>query len=448
MRIVVVGATGNIGTATVRALAQDPQVTSIVGIARRLPAPPLASAPPPASSTSSTDELGGRVEWQAVDIEHDPLDVVAGADAVINLAWKLQPPHRVPEMDATNIIGARRLLAAVALHGVPALVCASSVGAYAPGPKFRHADGTWHVVDETWPATGVASSTYSTQKAAVEDMLDQFEQAHPATRVVRLRTSLVFQRDAASEIHRLFLGRLAPWHLPRFLRWIPAPERLVFQVTHADDIGAAYRLAATQDVCGPFNIAAEPVVTPQLIAEVVDGRTIRIPAAVLRWAAQATFRLRLQPTEGGWIDMAVGAPLMATTRARDVLGWTATISAATCIRELVDGIGRGAGTATAPLAPRTGPADVEEHAHDERSRWSTPRPRRGGNPMSGERATSEPSSMAAADVANGEQPQPRAEPPRTEHPTPPSPTGDDPDAPGLYVLDPERGDPVEPNEPA
>src|SRR5688500_14006645 len=37
MRIVVTGATGNVGTSVVAALAADPRVTEIVGLARRRP---------------------------------------------------------------------------------------------------------------------------------------------------------------------------------------------------------------------------------------------------------------------------------------------------------------------------------------------------------------------------------------------------------------------------
>ena len=37
MRVVVVGATGNVGTSVVRALAGATEVDSILGIARRLP---------------------------------------------------------------------------------------------------------------------------------------------------------------------------------------------------------------------------------------------------------------------------------------------------------------------------------------------------------------------------------------------------------------------------
>ena len=38
MRVVVVGASGNVGTSTLAALANDPEIESVLGIARRIPA--------------------------------------------------------------------------------------------------------------------------------------------------------------------------------------------------------------------------------------------------------------------------------------------------------------------------------------------------------------------------------------------------------------------------
>jgi nucleoside-diphosphate-sugar epimerase len=112
MRVVVTGATGNVGTSVVRAPAADPQVDEIVGVARRLP-----SWRPP------------RTRWISADVERDDL------------------------------------AALFANAGAGALVHASSVGVYSPGPKDRR-------VDESWPREGVASSFYARHKAAAERALD------------------------------------------------------------------------------------------------------------------------------------------------------------------------------------------------------------------------------------------------------------------------------------
>src|SRR3954469_12103257 len=332
LRVVVVGATGNVGTALMKKLAAEPRIGSVVGVARRLPSVDLLHLDP-------------KVSWDVADISSDALDLVQGADVVVHLAWMIQPSRDEPVMLRTNVTGTGRLLDAIGAFGVPAFVYASSVGTYAEGPKDRR-------TDESWSTAGVPSSTYSRHKARVESMLDAFQKQHPSVRVVRMRTSLIFQRSAASEIHRLFLGRLLPWHLPRALRVVPRMERLVFQATHADDIADAYVQAVLRDVSGPFNIAAEPVLTPTVIAEAVGGRAIPVPPPVLRWAAQASYQLRVQPSEPGWLDMALQTPLMDTTRARQVLGWSPKRSAVEALLELFDGIGEGAGGATPPLHAR------------------------------------------------------------------------------------------------
>jgi nucleoside-diphosphate-sugar epimerase len=332
VHVVVVGATGNVGSALLRALESESQVTSVLGVARRIPGADGAHE-------------HAKVAWRAADISTDPLHFVEGADAVVHLAWLIQPSREEEVMRATNVVGTRRLVDEVVSHGVPSLVYASSVGAYGPAPKSP-------AMDERWPATGIPTSTYSRHKAEVEAMLDDVEREHPELRVVRMRTSLVFQRAAASEVHRLFLGSLMPWHLPRPLRAVPGLGRLAFQATHADDIASAYVRALTRDVRGAFNIAAEPVLTPRVIADAVGGRVIPMPEALLRAAVRAGYATRLVPSEAGWLDMATQTPVMDTSRARDELGWAERVSAVAALTELLDGIGDGAGYPTPALAPR------------------------------------------------------------------------------------------------
>lgn len=86
-----------------------------------------------------------------------------------------------------------------------------------------------------------------------------------------------------------------------------------------------------------------------------------VPAAVLRGAVDASWRLRLQPTDPGWVDIAVRGPLLDTTRARTVLGWEPRVEARAALREMVDAIGRGDGLPTPVLQRRSwGPRRVLE----------------------------------------------------------------------------------------
>lgn len=331
MRVVVVGASGNVGTSLLRALANEPAVDSILGLARRIPE---AEFP--------------KTEWRQADVAHSPLRPhFDGADAVVHLAWLIQPGRDKARLREVNVDGSARVFRAAASARVRTLVYASSVGAYAPGPKHRR-------VDESWPTTGIASSFYSRHKAEVERLLDAFEDEHPDTRVVRLRPGLIFKRDAGSGIRRLFAGPLLPNFLVqrRLIPVVPAHPRLLFQAVHSHDVGDAYRLALLRDDArGAFNIAAEPVLGPDELCRVLDARPLRVPAAILRGGAALGYRLRLQPSEPGWVDMGLGAPLMDVSRARSELGWSPHWSASEALLDLLEGIRDGAGLETPPLEP-------------------------------------------------------------------------------------------------
>jgi nucleoside-diphosphate-sugar epimerase len=330
LKVVVVGATGNVGTRLVEALGRTPEVASVLGMARRLP---QLEAP--------------KTEWVRGDITEAQLtEVFRGADVVIHLAWLFQPTHDPATTWRANVLGSIRVFDAVAAAEVPALVYASSVGAYSPGPKDR-------AVDESWPTHGWPGAAYTREKAYVERFLDAFEARHPDLRLVRLRPGFIFQREAASQQRRLFAGPLLPGGLvrPGTIPAVPDLPGLRFQVLHASDAADAYRLAATHAVRGAFNLAAEPVVDAALLADLLDATVVHAPARAVRGVLSTAWRLRLIPASPGLFDAVLRLPIMDTTRARDELGWTPRHDSRAAINAFLAGLREGAGRATAPLSP-------------------------------------------------------------------------------------------------
>lgn len=263
-RIVVTGATGNVGTSVVTALSEDPEVGSVLGLARRRP-----------------KFWTEGVQWETVDVSKPesagPLEtLMRGADAVVHLAWRFQPTHDPVVTWQSNVLGSIRVFDAAAEAGVPALVHASSVGAYSPGPKEEPG------VDEHWPTHGWPDAAYCREKAYVERVLDIFELRHPHMRVVRMRPGFLFKETSASEQRRIFAGRYVPGGLlrPDLLPFVPDLDGLRFQVLHTDDAAEAYRLAVLQDVRGAFNLAADSVTDTQQLADLFDARVVRVPRAV------------------------------------------------------------------------------------------------------------------------------------------------------------------------
>jgi nucleoside-diphosphate-sugar epimerase len=309
-------------------------VTEIVGIARRLP-----------------ELRSPRTTWVAADVVTASLEEhFRGADAVIHLAWLIQPSRDEQTTYAVNVVGSRRVFDAAAAAGVGALVYASSIGAYSPAPDGRP-------VDESWPTEGTPTSFYSRHKVATERALDELEAAHPELRVVRLRPALIFKREAASEIRRLFAGPFLPSPLvrPQLLPVLPLPAGLRVQGVHSADVGEAYRLAATDERArGAYNVAADPVLDAESLGRALDARPVELPVRAVRAAADLSWRARLQPTPAGWLDMGMNVPVMDSGRIRRELGWSPRHSADAALLELMAGIRDSAGAPTPPLDPRTG----------------------------------------------------------------------------------------------
>ncbi|GAA2877701.1 SDR family oxidoreductase [Streptosporangium fragile] len=342
MRVVVVGATGNVGTSVVSALAADQNVTSILGLARRQP-----------------DWHPPKTGWRTADVVTSDLSPhFAGADAVIHLAWLFQPTRDPVTTWRANVIGSVRVFEAAARAGVPTLVYSSSVGAYSSGPKD-------HPVTEDWPTHGWPGASYGREKAYVERVLDVFERDHPGTRVVRMRPGFIFKRESATEQRRLFGGPFVPQRLvrPSLIPFVPDTPGLTFQAVHSADAGEAFRMAVTRPVSGAFNIAADPVITPSVLAELLDARLLPVSAWTLRSTVAAAWRMRLVPASPYLVDLVLRMPVMNTDRARTELGWEPRRTAVEAMRELFEGLRGAEGMETPPLSPRAGgPARLGELA--------------------------------------------------------------------------------------
>lgn len=333
VRVVVTGATGNVGTSVVDALLADDEVTEVVGLARR-----------------PTDWHDDAVRWVPTDVLRDDLTpTFRGADAVVHLAWIFQPTHSPLKTWENNVHGSRRVFEAVAEAGVSALVHASSVGAYSPGPSDRP-------VDESWPTHAWPTAGYGREKSYVERLLDLFERDHPDVRVVRLRPGFIFQRPASEAQRRIFAGPFLPNALVRrsLIPVIPDVPGLRFQTLHARDAAEAYRLAVRSDVRGPFNVAADPVVDAAALASMFDARVIRVPRPVLRGAVAALWHLHVVPASPQLVDLFLSLPVMDTTRARTELGWEPTVDSLGALQVAIDGIRDAASGPTPPLQADAG----------------------------------------------------------------------------------------------
>lgn len=307
MKVVVTGATGNVGRSVVDALTERDEVHEVVG-------------------------LPGAAGIAGADLE----SLFRGADAVVHLAWAVQPTHDAAELERLNVDGSRRVFEAVAAAAVPRLIYSSSVAAYSPAPRNR-------LIDEDWPLGGGETSVHARYKAAIEGHLDEFERVAPNTRVVRLRPALTCRGDAAAELCRLLAGPFIPDFLLRsgLLPAIPRLAGLCFQTIHTSDLARAYTVATIRDVSGAFNLAAGPLLDSDDLAATLNLGTFPLSFSLARRLADLSWRLRLQPIPPDWLDMAMELPLVSSQRAALELDWEPQVTAIEALSDLFAGPGNG-----------------------------------------------------------------------------------------------------------
>src|SRR5689334_12355056 len=224
----VTGASGHLGTSLLRRLTQSGSgVAEVRALARRRPpdTPPYDAA-----------------DWHLADLgeaaSEEPLArFVDGLDAVVHLAWAIQPGRQEDRLHRVNVEGTRRVVRAAGAAGVAHFLHMSSLGAYAPAAIGQK-------VGEDWPTTGIPSSQYSRDKSEAERVVREVAARHPDMTLAIARPTLVLQPDAASEIARYFLGpllfrvaRMMPGGVAQRLP-LPLPNAAVAFI-HSDDVAEA-----------------------------------------------------------------------------------------------------------------------------------------------------------------------------------------------------------------
>ena len=336
MRIVITGASGNVGTALLRNLADSGH--ELVGVVRRPPEPKGVYA---------------GVEWHGLDLAAPAVaqrlrPIVDGADAVVHLAWGFQPTRNTEYLTRLGVGGTTAVLRAAHAAGVGHLVHMSSVGTYAAG---RY--GRW--VAESWPTTGIPTSPYSRDKSSAEALLDRYEADHASdgVAVARMRPGFIVQQAAASGLMRYALPGFVPMGLIPLLPLLPLDRGLCIPLIHADDVASAIVSAVERRATGAFNLAADPPITRKDVSDVLRARPFHVSSDILGALVDLTWRLRLQPIDRGWVDMAFSVPLLDCKRAATELRWTPRWSATTALADVVEGVARRSHTGSPPLRPRS-----------------------------------------------------------------------------------------------
>jgi UDP-glucose 4-epimerase len=247
-----------------RLLAHDPRLR-IVGIDVRRPY-----------------RLEGRVQFHRVDLTDPTADGRLAeilekeqVDAVVHAAFRTFP---TPDLEADHeleTIGSLHLLHACAAHKVRRLVLASSTRLYGPHPDNPN------FLTEAHPLRGHAAAHNVKNRVETEELVQDFAQRHPGTRVTVLRPCWIVGPTYWDEVTR-FLAR--PW-VPTLLGYDP-----LLQFVHEDDVVFAFARATLEPHPGVFNLVGRGVLPFSNLLRLAGKTPLPIPPPLL-------YRMRYYPSQ-------------------------------------------------------------------------------------------------------------------------------------------------------
>ena len=268
LRVAVTGAAGYLGGRLVERLRDRDDVSYVLATDIRPP-------------RESTDD--GRVNFARVDVTEPFPDLFArhDIDAVVHLAYKLNPGRRPDLARRVNVTGTDHVIEACASSDVSRVIYLSSTsvyGAHPDNPDFLTEDD---------PVRPIPGFQYSEDKAAAESRLIEFAEtgAEPAPTVTILRGCPVMGPNADNFIANAFRKPA----LPRLGDADPP-----MQFIHEDDLTEIIVKCLEARPAGTYNVAGDGTICWSRMAAVMGRRTLRLPPAAWHSLTSIAWSLGLQ----------------------------------------------------------------------------------------------------------------------------------------------------------
>jgi UDP-glucose 4-epimerase len=254
--------------------------------------------------------------------EHD-------VEALVHLAFILDPIHDLEEMRSVNLEGTRNVLDAAAEAGLAHVTVASSstaYGAFPDNPDYLTEEDPLRAHEHDPPFH------YSKHKVEQEWICDEFEEGNPDATVTRIRPTIVMGAHIDN-----FISRFAERGTLVGFRGTDPPMQFV----HEEDIARIFWKAVEEREPGAFNAVSKETMNLSEMAEASGGRFLRLPAKVAFGLNSLAWKLRLPVAEAppGNLHYSRYRWTADNSRATEVLGWEPETSSREAYQEMVEAKG-------------------------------------------------------------------------------------------------------------
>jgi UDP-glucose 4-epimerase len=299
MRYLITGGTGYIGSRLAEQLAARAETERIITL----------DVNPPAVAQGGTEFVQGDVrDFAALRglMERER------PDAVVHLAFLLNPIHDEALMYDIDVNGTEAVLRAASETGVEHVLVTSSATAYGAFPDNPRP------IAEDWPVRGAPDFSYARHKAEADRLCQLWALSHPERVMTITRPCIVFGPNVDNFIVR-------SWTKASFL---PIPDGVdeEFQLVHEDDAASALRLLLDAKAPGAYNVAGDGTLHWGESAEMIGLRTREMKMRTLKRIYTIAWRLHAPGVESppGNADFIRHPWVVSNEKLKAETGWQPT----------------------------------------------------------------------------------------------------------------------------
>jgi UDP-glucose 4-epimerase len=204
-------------------------------------------------------------------------------DALIHLAFILNPIRDEATMYDVDVNGTQAVLQAASDAGVEQVMVTSSVAAYGAFPDNPKP------IAEDWPVRGAPDFSYAKDKADADRICQLWALEHPDSVMTIVRPAMVFGPNVDNWFVRAFENN-------PFMPLLDGVDE-EFQLVHEDDVVSALIALLDGKHGGAFNLAGDGVLTWGRAAELLGKKTRRISLKNMKRFNRLMWRLHVPRTE-------------------------------------------------------------------------------------------------------------------------------------------------------
>jgi UDP-glucose 4-epimerase len=295
MKYVITGGSGYIGGRLIELLTQR-EDAEIVNVDLRAPAVPRP-----------------RTRFVQMDIRDRGIRALLESerpDALVHLAFVLNPIRDEHRMYDIDVNGTDNVLEAASAAGIGQLLVASSTTAYGAFPDNPVP------LTEDHPVRGLPGYEYARDKTEIDRLCQLWAARHPDRVMTIVRPTIVFGPNVDNYIVRF-------WSTSPFFPLLDGRDP-DWQFVHEEDVVEAISRLVLERRAGIFNLTADGTIKLSEAARLAGLKTRRMSTRLYRRIAMAAWRLHLPNVEAppGQIDFLLHPWIASNEKIKAELDWT------------------------------------------------------------------------------------------------------------------------------